>query len=265
MFIIAAESYEWEDNTMTLAGTLRSQNPFFDPATFADPAFDVRPQYMRVRRIGFLVYPDIEVIDLCGPWDVFSYADRWTRIRGSAEELGYEVLVIADKPGPITTMSGIQITATHGLDEVVDNLDTLVIVGGIGVARACEETTLVEWVKMMAPRSRRVASVCSGAYLPCYRRSVEQPPCYNALGIFEHLAATYPSLRVEPNLIYVRDGNVYTSGGITSGIDLALAMIEEDLGREIPRLVAGFMVVFLRRPGGQTQFSPFLQAEAKAV
>jgi transcriptional regulator GlxA family with amidase domain len=250
-------------SALPIPNALRSQNPFFDPATFVDPAFDVRPQCMRVRRIGFLVYPNIEVLDLCGPWDVFSYADRWTRIRGATEELGYEVLLIAGKPGPVTTMSGIQITATHGLDEVVDNLDTLVIAGGIGAARACEEPALVEWVKMMAPQCRRVASVCTGAYLLAAAGLLDNRRVTTHWAYCEHLAATYPSLRVEPNLIYVRDGNVYTSGGITSGIDLALAMVEEDLGREIPRLVAGFMVVFLRRPGGQTQFSPFLQAEAK--
>jgi transcriptional regulator GlxA family with amidase domain len=247
---------------MTNTSALRSQNPFFDPAVFTDPAFNVRPEFMRVRRIGFLVYPNIEVLDLCGPQDVFVYADRFTRTMGRTDEFGYEVLIIADKPGPVMTMSGIQITATHGLGEVVDDLDTLIVVGGIGVEQACADPALVDWVKKMAPRSRRVASVCSGAFLLAAAGLLNDRRVTTHWVYCEYLAATYPSLRVDPNLIFVRDGNIYTSGGITSGIDLALALIEEDLGREIPRMVAGFLVVFLRRPGGQTQFSPFLLAEA---
>jgi transcriptional regulator GlxA family with amidase domain len=179
----------------------------------------------RARRIGFLVYPDIEIIDLCGPLDAFVYADCWTRERKRADELGYDLRVIAPKPGPVKTMCGVEIVATHGLEDVTEGLDTLIVAGGIGIVQACAEPALVEWVKMIAPGVR--------------------------------LAAAYPSLRVDPNLIFVRDGNIYTSGGITSGIDLALALIEEDLGRDIPRFVAGTMVVFLRRPGGRLSLARF--------
>src|SRR5262245_33613209 len=230
MFVIATKSIAWEDKTMTITSALpipsalHSENPFFDPAIFADPAFSVRPQFMQVRRIGFLVYPNIEVLDLCGPLDVFVYADRFTRIKSRADEFGYEVLVIADKPGLVTTMCGVQITATHGLGDVIDGLDTLIVAGGIGVEQACAEPALIGWVKMMAPQCRRVASVCSGAYLLAAAGVLNNRRVTTHWVYCEHLAAAYPSLRVDPNLIYVRDGNVYTSGGITSGIDLALAM-----------------------------------------
>jgi hypothetical protein len=87
---------------MSHTNALREPSPFFDPGIFLDPAFGFKPDLARVRRIGFLIYPDIEIIDLCGPLDAFVYADRWTRIRARADELGYEVVVIAAKPGPVT-------------------------------------------------------------------------------------------------------------------------------------------------------------------
>jgi transcriptional regulator GlxA family with amidase domain len=217
----------------------------------------------RVRRIGFLVFPDVEILDVCGPLDAFVYADRGLRMAGRVNEPGYEVQVIAATPGLIKTKCGLQIVATHGCEEVVDRLDTLIVAGGEGVEQACAEPTLVEWVKTMAPRVRRLASVCTGTFLLAAAGLLKDRHVTTHWLFCDRLAAAYPSLRIEPDLIFVRDGHIYTSGGITSGIDLALALIEEDLGRDIPLLVARMMVVFLRRPGGQTQFSPFLHAEAR--
>jgi transcriptional regulator GlxA family with amidase domain len=242
---------------------MSSENPFSYYGTFFDRSFNPRLEVTRRRRIGFLIFPDVESLDICGPLDAFAFAERYLQATGRVNEPGYEVLVIATMPGPIKTQSNIQIVATHGCDEVTDGIDTLIVAGGIGVGQACEETALVEWVKMMAPRSRRVAAVCTGAFLLAAAGLLDNRRVTTHWAFSERLATAYPSLRVDPNLIYVRDGNVYTSGGITSGIDLALALIEEDLGREIPRFVAGMLVVFLRRPGGQTQFSPFLLSEAK--
>jgi transcriptional regulator GlxA family with amidase domain len=248
---------------MSNANALRDSGPFFNPAVFLDPAYNWSPNLTRVRRIGFLVYPNIEILDLCGPLDAFFYADQWAKVTGRPDDPGYESIIISAKQGPIKTMTGVQIMATHGLEDVNDNIDTLIVAGGIGVVQACADPTLVEWVRQMAPRSRRVASVCTGAFLLAAAGLLENRRVTTHWMYCDQLAATFPSLRVDPNLIFVRDGNVYTSGGITSGIDLALALVEEDLGRDASRLAAGTMVVFLRRPGGQIQFSPFLQAEAK--
>ena len=217
----------------------------------------------RVRRIAFLVYPDVELLDVSGPLDAFAYADYYLRAAGRVTEPGYEVLVVAASPGPVTTQCGLQIVATHGCERATERIDTLIAAGGIGVEGACADPALVEWLKATAPRVRRVASVCTGAFLLAAADLLHDRRVTTHWMFCERLATLYPSLQIDPDLIFVRDGNVYTSGGITSGIDLALALIEEDLGREIAMSVARMMVVFLRRPGGQTQFSPFLYAEAK--
>jgi transcriptional regulator GlxA family with amidase domain len=172
-------------------------------------------------------------------------------------------MVVAASPGPVVTQCGLQIVATHGCDPKMERIDTLIVAGGIGVEAACADPKLVEWLKATAPRVRRVASVCTGAFLLAAADLLHDRRVTTHWMFCERLATLYPSLHIDPDLIFVRDGNVYTSGGITSGIDLALALIEEDLGREIAMSVARMMVVFLRRPGGQTQFSPFLYAEAK--
>ena len=228
-----------------------------------DPRIDAVRDVTRVRRIGFLVYPDVEVLDVCGPLDAFAYADYYLRAAGRVGEPSYEVLVIAASQGPISTHCGLQIVATHGYADVAHRLDTLIVAGGVDVEAACADPILVEWLRTTAPRVRRLASVCSGAFLLAAAGLLNERRVTTHWMFCDRLAELYPSLRIDPDLIFVRDGHVYTSGGITSGIDLALALIEEDLGREIAMLVARTMVVFLRRPGGQTQFSPFLYAEAK--
>ncbi|HXW70362.1 MAG TPA: GlxA family transcriptional regulator [Methylocella sp.] len=240
---------------------MSNANPFFDPAWFLNP--NIGNLITRVRRIGILIFPNVEMIDVCGPLDVFCYADLWTRVRGLANDPGYQSLIIASKPGPVTTMTGFQIVATHGYEDV-EKLDTLIIAGGFGVEQACADSKLLGWVKMMAPQVRRIVSICTGAFVLAAAGLLDNRRATTHWMYCEQLAAAYPLLRVEPNLIYLRDGHVYTSGGITSGIDLSLALIEEDLGQEVARVVAGTMVVFLRRPGGQTQFSPFLTGEAKS-
>jgi transcriptional regulator GlxA family with amidase domain len=142
-------------------------------------------------------------------------------------------------------------------------MDTLVVAGGEDVGPACKDPFLVEWVRSMAPRVRRVASVCSGAFILAAAGLLNNRRVTTHWLFSELLAAEYPSIQVDSSLIFARDGNIYTSGGITAGIDLALALVEEDLGREIPLAVARTMVVFPRRPGGQSQFSAYMKWEAK--
>jgi transcriptional regulator GlxA family with amidase domain len=213
------------------------------------------------RRIGFLIYPDFEILDLCGPLDAFYYADRVLRATGRENEPGYESIVIAPQPGMVESRCGLDIRATHGCDEA-DRFDTLVVCGGEGALAARADAALIEFIRGAAPRVRRLASICTGAFLLAQAGLLDNRKVTTHWLYSDQLAADYPALRVDPNRIFVRDGGVYTSGGITAGIDLALSLIEEDLGRDVPRMVAGTMVVYLRRPGGQGQFSPFLEAEA---
>jgi len=211
-------------------------------------------QATRFRRVGFLIYPDCEILDVCGPFEAFYFADMMLGLLGRTEEPSYQSLILAAAPGPIRTMSGMEITATHRYSDIADGLDTLIVVGGLGCEEASKDPALVEWVRSMAPKARRVASICSGAFILAaagllHHRRVTTHWMYSDL-----LAKAYPSIEVDANLIFVRDGNVYTSGGITTGIDLALALVEEDLGPEVMLGVSRALIVFPKRPGGQSQF-----------
>jgi transcriptional regulator GlxA family with amidase domain len=210
----------------------------------------------RFRRIGFLVFPDCEILDVSGPFETFFWADHWLGRLGRTAEPGYQNVVIAAAPGPIRTMSGMEVVANQSYSEITDGLDTLVIAGGV-VEQASKDEALVEWVRSIAPRTRRVASVCSGAFILAAAGLLHHRRVTTHWMFADLLAAAYPSIEVDASLLFARDGNIYTSGGITAGIDLALALVEEDAGPEVMLGVARTMVVFPRRPGGQSQFSAY--------
>jgi transcriptional regulator GlxA family with amidase domain len=233
----------------------------FDPTSILRGLSVDRSDIQRMRKIGFLIYPDFEIVDLTGPLDAFYYAERALRTLGRESEPGYEILIIAASSGVVRSKSGLEVVATHSYKEITEGLDTLLIMGGEGAAEVSDDEALIDWIKAVAVRARRVAAICTGAFLLARAGLLTNRKATTHWMYCDQLAAAYPQLTVEPNRIFVRDGAVYTSGGITAGIDLALALIEEDLGREVPRLVAATMVVFLRRPGGQAQFTPFLQGE----
>ena len=221
---------------------------------------DRAPQEItRSRRIGFLVYPDCQILDVCGPLEAFFFAGAWLPRFGRTNEPGYQCDILAAAPGPVRTMSGIEIVATHSYCNIRDGLDTLVVAGGTGAEQACkDDPALVEWVRSMAPRVRRMASVCTGAFILAAAGLLNHRRVTTHWLYSELLARGYPLIEVDSNLIFARDGNIYSSGGITAGIDLALALVEEDLGREITLAVARTMVVFPCRPGGQSQFSAYV-------
>jgi transcriptional regulator GlxA family with amidase domain len=252
-----AKRREREDSAMS-----NTRLPF-DPALLIEEQREAvgARGLQRLRKIGFVLFEDFEILDLCGPLDAFYYADRMLLMSGRANEPGYELHVIAANKGRVKSKCGIEIMAAYGFEDAPEGLDTLIVVGGESAQVACEDPRLIDWIKSRAGRVRRLASICTGAFLLARAGLLSNRKVTTHWMYCDQLAAAYPSLSVEAHKIFVRDGNVYTSGGITAGIDLALSLIEEDLGREAPRMVAGMMVVFLRRPGGQTQFSPFLQSE----
>jgi transcriptional regulator GlxA family with amidase domain len=218
----------------------------------------------RFRRIGFLVFPDCEILDVSGPFEAFFFADHWLRRLGRTAEPGYQSVVIAAVAGIIRTMSGMEIVATHSYSEISDGLDTVVVAGGFGVEQASKDEALVEWVHLIAPRARRVASICSGAFILAAAGLLHQRRITTHWMFSDLLAAEYPSIEVDAGRLFIRDGNIYTSGGITAGIDLALALVEEDVGPEVMLAVARTMVVFPRRPGGQSQFSAYTSLTKEA-
>lgn len=221
-------------------------------------------QISRARRVGLVIYPDCDILDVCGPCDVFFYADAFLARFGRTSEPGYRCDILAAAPGPVRTSCGIELIATRGYHDVQDGLDTLIVVGGvISVEQAGKDASLLEWVRSMAPRVRRVASICTGAFLLAGAGLLNRRRVTTHWMFSEILAAAYPSTEVDSSLIFARDGNIYSSGGITAGIDLALALVEEDLGREIALAAARMLVVFPRRPGGQSQFSAYMELHAK--
>ncbi len=147
------------------------------------------------------------------------------------------------------------------LEECEGPIDTLIVAGGTGTRRAEEDDALVEWIADAAKRSRRVASVCTGAFLLARAGLLDGRRATTHWASCADLATRYPAVTVEPDPIFVRDGNVVTSAGVTAGMDLALALVEEDLGREVALEAARWLVVFLQRPGGQAQFSAQLAAQ----
>jgi transcriptional regulator GlxA family with amidase domain len=217
------------------------------------------PEITKSRRIGLLVWPGCDVLDVCGPTDAFYYAKHWLVRYGRTCEPSYQCDIVAATTGSVRTSCGIELIATHGYSGIEDGLDTLVVAGGEEAEQASKDPSLVECVRSIAPRARRVASVCTGAFILAaagllHQRRVTTHWLYSGL-----LASAYPSIDVDSSLLFARDGNIYSSGGITAGIDLALALVEEDLGREIALAVARTMVVFPRRPGGQSQFSAYVK------
>ena len=243
-----------QDATGVVADAIRKEDSAMNILAPSQPSQEIT----KSRRIGFLIYPGCEILDLCGPFDAFYYANLWLLRFGRTNEPGYQCDIIAATPGPVRTKCGIEIPATHGYSDIRDGLDTLVVAGGEDAEQACKDPFLVEWVRSMAPRVRRVASICTGAFILAAAGLLNHRRVTTHWMYSECLATAYPSIQVDSSLIFARDGNIYSSGGITAGIDLAMALVEEDLGREIPLAIARMMVVFPRRPGGQSQFSAYV-------
>ncbi|MDD5460308.1 MAG: GlxA family transcriptional regulator [Methylococcales bacterium] len=208
-----------------------------------------------------MAYPGIEIIDLTGPMEVFSFANIALRQSGICKEPAYPIEVLAAKPGPIATSCGLQIIADKAYSDVHDGIDTLLITGSFDVDCILCDAALQTWVRNMAPKVNRLASVCTGAYLLAESGLLDGLRATSHWDYCDRLARDYPEVNVEPDRIFVRDGFISTSGGVTSGIDMALSMVEEDWGSELALLVARYLVVFLKRPAGQSQFSAYLTSK----
>lgn len=216
----------------------------------------------RIRTIGIVAFDGLELLDLTGPMDVFGMANVGLIGSGAMAEPAYRFRVIARSPGLVTTYCGLKLHADSTYDELFDDLDSLLIPGAPDVGALFADPALRDWVAAMHGRVKRLVSVCTGAFLLAETGLLHGLRATTHWAFCERLAREYPAVRVEPDRIFLRDGSIYTSGGVTSGIDLALSLLEEDWGQETALLVARWMVVFLKRPGGQTQFSGYLASEA---
>jgi transcriptional regulator GlxA family with amidase domain len=204
------------------------------------------------RTIGMLIFPDFQLLDAAGPIAVFD-----TAARGSAPP-PYRLRVLAHTSGPVTSSSRVQLLA-----ETLSNdpLDTLIVAGGWGtrIASACPQT--LAFVRNASAGARRTASVCTGAFILAAAGLLDGRRATTHWRRADELARAYPQVHVEPDRIFIRDHAIWTSAGVTAGIDLALALVADDLGEDVAKKAAQQLVVYYRRPGGQSQFSALLEAD----
>ena len=195
----------------------------------------------------------MQPLDAVGPHEVFAGATAVLASKKPAT-LGYDLSVVSQRGTSITTESGLQIV-TAPLPTGRVKIDTLLIPGGDGAETARYDKPLVDWIRQAARSSRRLATVCSGAFIAAEAGLLDGRTVTTHWARARQLADDYPRLTVDPDPIYRRDGTVWTSAGVTAGIDLSLAIVEADYGTDVAQTVARWMVMFLHRPGGQTQFA----------
>jgi transcriptional regulator GlxA family with amidase domain len=203
--------------------------------------------------IGVLVFPDFQLLDAAGPISVFEIAVRFAGADQS-------IKVLAVTPGPVRSSSGVELLA-RGL-RPSGAISTLIVAGGAGVrtAATCEKT--LAFVRGIAKRGVRIASVCSGAYILAEAGVLDGRRATTHWQRTRHFVGAYPKIKLEPDRIFVRDGHIWSSAGISAGIDLALAMVAEDFGDEVAQKTARQLVLYQRRSGGQSQFSSLLELKA---
>lgn len=211
------------------------------------------------RRVVILVFPDVQILDVTGPSEVFAIADRICA--GAA----YSIELVAPSAGELRSSGGLRLLADRKIERCAGPIDTLLVAGGLGVRAAMEDRPLLRWLEGAAARSRRVASVCTGAFLLAQIGLLDGRRATTHWSACRWLAEAYPSVQVELDSIFVRDGRICTSAGITAGIDLALALVEEDLGSQVALQIARTLVLFMRRPGGQAQFSATLASQSVQI
>jgi transcriptional regulator GlxA family with amidase domain len=207
--------------------------------------------------VTVVAFPGVQILDVTGPVEVFSMANRL----GSPAAKRYSVHVVAPRTGAVATSSGLPIVASHGIGWAPARVDTLMVAGGVGTREARRDPRLLSWIRRTAKRARRVTSVCTGAFLLAEAGLLDGRRATTHWAAWDQLQRCFPSVRVERDPIFVRDGNVVTSAGVTAGMDLALELVDEDFGRDVALAVARWLVLFLRRPGGQSQWSVQLSAQ----
>lgn len=199
--------------------------------------------------VVIVAFDGFQSLDLSGPAEVFAAA-------------GWPLRIVTVDGEPVRSSSGITIVPDGDLTSARGPIDILLVVGGDGTPAAMRDARLLAWLRRTARRSRRVTSVCSGAFVLAEAGLLDGRRATTHWSVCDALAERYPTIEVDPDPIYVRDGDVWTSAGVTAGMDLALALVEEDLGRDVALAIARRLVLFLRRPGNQSQFSAQLSLQS---
>lgn len=214
---------------------------------------------MAMRRVVVIAMPCTEVVDVAGVLDIFHAVNERTD-RAGASDAAYAVEVVS----PVETVRawpGLRLVADRSYRAVRGSIDTLIVTGIDEPDDATRDPELVRWLARMAPRTRRVVGLCTASFVLAEAGLLDGRSATTHWAFCDELARRFPRVKVQPDPIYVRDGGVYTSAGATAGLDVVLALVEEDLGRRVALRVAQWMVVFLKRPGGQSQFSVQLSTQ----
>jgi transcriptional regulator GlxA family with amidase domain len=213
-------------------------------------------------RIVIVMFPQAQMLDVAGPLDVFSTANACQREAGKPAP--YEIALAAPQAGPVMTSSGIALLATHSLDDPDLQADTLLIAGGAGARLAVRDRAVIDALSALCARVPRIGSICTGLFPLAATGLIDNTRATTHWAHFDEFAALFPSVQLDPHALFISEGNCHSSAGITAGIDYSLSLVETDLGRRLALEVARNLVVFLKRPGGQAQFSAPLAAETAA-
>lgn len=213
------------------------------------------------RKVLIVGFPGVQGLDLVGPFEVFMSASLALVAKGQD---GYRAVVASVDGQPVSTDTGLTFAAVE-LPDPSEPVDTLILPGGRGVHAARRDRRVIDWIDAVAPRARRVVSVCTGAFLVAQAGLLDGCRATTHWAFAEQLAREFPAVEVDPDPIFVRSSmRVWTAAGVTAGIDLALALVEDDYGTDVAQTVARWLVLYLRRPGGQTQFAaPIWSPRAK--
>lgn len=218
---------------------------------------------MSGRRIVFALIEDLQPLDLVGPHEVFVGANE-ALTHLDRDDRRYDIALAASTLEPVRSESGLTFTPSTTFDELgAGPIDTIVIPGGNGPRTT--EGPVIDWLAIAGPHARRVATVCTGTFVAAAAGLCDDTRVTTHWAYSGELAQRFPDVQVDPDPIYITDGALWTSAGVTTGIDMALAIVQADLGAEVARLIAQHMVVYLQRPGGQSQFATPVWAEATEV
>lgn len=217
---------------------------------------------LQTHRVVIVAFPPAQMLDITGPLDVFTVANDTARAAGLPAP--YDVIIAAPQAGLIATTSGVSLHASHDVYDTSLVADTLLLAGGTGARMMINDTKLVGAVHALCGRIARIGSICTGAFALAATGALDQRRATTHWAHFNEFTNAFPLVKIDRDALFVRDGKFHSSAGISAGIDYTLSLVEHDLGRKIALQVARELVVFLKRPGGQSQFSAQLSAQVGA-
>jgi transcriptional regulator GlxA family with amidase domain len=214
----------------------------------------------QLHRVAMLAYDNAQILDITGPLEVFARTSRWLIDQNLRRTQCYEITLLGERHGMIRTSGGLKLEVSASYRDA-GPIDTLLISGGIGCEQAMGDKALLAWIRRQSKRVERLGSICTGALILAAAGLLKHRPATTHWAYCDRLGEMAPDTAVNVDAIYVKSGRVYTSAGVTAGMDMALAMVEEDCGRPVALAVAQALVMFFKRPGGQSQFSRHLAAQ----